>query len=320
MRAALVDRYGTPEVLRIADVPRPEPGADEVLLRVVAAAVTSADARIRAARFPAGFGIPARLIFGPRRPRRPILGSAFSGVVESVGTLVRDFVPGDEVCAMTGMAMGAHAEFLALAARKLVRKPAAVSHQDAAGVLFGGTTALYFLSEKAALRAGMSVLVNGASGAVGTNAVQLARHWGAKVTGVCSGANAELVGRLGADRVIDYRRTELAGVAERFDVVLDTVGNLSMASGRRPLTPQGRLLLAVAGLGETIRARGDVAAGAAPERVADVEQLLQLVAGASIEVVHERSFELADIALAHRLVDSGRKRGNVLVCPDPSAH
>ncbi|MCX2864189.1 NAD(P)-dependent alcohol dehydrogenase [Paucibacter sp. PLA-PC-4] len=318
MRAALVDRYGAPEVLRIADVPQPDPGAHEVLLRVVAAAVTSADARIRAARFPAGLSTPARLVFGLRRPRRPILGGAFSGVVESVGARVSDFVPGDEVCAMTGMAMGAHAEFLVLAANKLVRKPAAVSHQDAAGVLFGGTTALYFLSEKAVLRAGMSVLVNGASGAIGTNAVQLARHFGAKVIGVCSGANAELVRRLGADRVIDYRTTDLSCVAERFDVVLDAVGNLTIASGRRLLTPQGRLLLTAAGLGEIMRARGNVAVGSAPERAADIERLLQLVAQGRIEVVHERSFELADIALAHRLVDSGRKRGNVLVCPGQS--
>lgn len=315
MRAAIHERYGSPEVLRVGEVPQPEPAADEVLVRVRAAAVTSADARIRAARFPPGFGLPARLIFGLRRPRRAILGSAFSGIVESVGAAVRDLVPGDPVCAMTGLAMGAHAEFVVLAASRLVRKPAGVSHEDAAGVLFGGTTALHFLQDKAALRAGMSVLVNGASGAIGTNAVQLARRLGATVTGVCSAANVELVAGLGAARVIDYRRHDLGALSERFDVVLDTVGNLSIDSGRRLLAPGGRLLLAVAGLGETLRARGNVIAGPAPERVADMAQLLHLLAEARLRVVHDQCFGLADIVQAHRLVDSGRKRGNVILCP-----
>lgn len=315
MRAALYERYGRPEVLRVAEVPRPALAADEVLVRVLAAAVTSADARIRAARFPAGFGIPARLIFGVWRPRRAILGSAFSGIVESVGTAVRVFAPGDQVCAMTGLAMGAHAEFVALAASELVRKPAAVNHEDAAGVLFGGTTALYFLQDKAVLRAGMSVLVNGASGAIGTNAVQFAKQAGATVTGVCSEVNIGLVGSLGADRVIDYRRSELGAVTERFDLVLDTVGNLSIASGRRLLRPGGRLLLAAAGLRDTLLARGNVATGTAPERVTDIERLLRLVAEARLRVVHDQCFGLADIVQAHRRVDSGRKRGNVVVCP-----
>lgn len=313
MRAAVFDLYGGPEVVRIAEVPRPEPRASEVRVRVVAAAVTSADARIRAARFPRGFGIPARLMFGILRPRRPILGSAFSGVVDSVGSRVTGFAPGDEVCAMNGMAMGAHAEYVALPATRLARKPAGVSHDDAAGALFGGTTALYFLRDKATVGAGTSVLVNGASGAIGTNAVQLATLYGASVTGVTSAANAQLVRNLGANRVIDYTSTDLAGVRARFDVVLDTVGNLSIASGRRLLTANGRLLLAVAGLGETIQARGSVVAGVAPERVADIAFLLQRVADGQLAVVQDRSFALADIALAHRHVDSGHKRGNVVV-------
>lgn len=315
MQAAVVDRYGPPEVLRVTEIPRPEPRADEVLVRVAAAAVTSADARIRAARFPRGFGIPARLIFGIRRPRRPILGSAFSGVVESVGSKVAGFAAGDAVCAMTGLALGAHAEYVALAATKLVRKPAAVTHEDAAGVLFGGTTALFFLQEKASVGPGMSVLVNGASGAVGTNAVQLARHFGATVTGVTSTANAAWVTRLGADRVIDYTTSDLFSVTERFDVVLDTVGNLSIPSGRRLLSANGTLLLAVADLAETIRARGNVVAGAAPERVADVERLLQFVAEGQLSVVLDQTLALSNIELAHRRVDSGRKRGNVVVLP-----
>ncbi len=315
MRAAVFDRYGKPEVLRVIELPRPVPRADEVLVRVLAAAVTSADARIRAASFPPGFAIPARLIFGIRRPRRAILGSAFSGLVESVGAKVVGFAAGDAVCGMPGLTMGAHAEYLALPATKLVRKPTAVSHDDAAGVLFGGTTALHFLRAAASPGAGKTVLVNGASGAIGTNAVQLARHFGAAVIGVTSAANAGLVTGLGASRVIDYKTTDLAAIGDRFDVVFDTVGNLSISSGRRLLAADGKLLLAVAGLGEMIRARGQVVTGAAPERVADVEYLLGLVADGRLSVVHDQGFNLRDIVLAHQLVDSGRKRGNVIVHP-----
>lgn len=315
MRAAVVERYGPPEVVRVIDVPRPEPKAGEVLVRVAAVAVTSGDARIRGARFPSGFGPFARLAFGVRRPRRPILGSSFSGVVEAVGDRVRDLAPGDRVCGMNGIRMGAHAEYVAVSAERVARTPPEVSHDDAAGLLFGGSTAWHFLCEKASIGAGSSVLVNGASGAIGTNAVQLGRHLGASVTGVTSTANAELVTDLGADRIIDHTRQDLAATTERFDVVFDTVGTLSIAAGRRLLAPGGTLLLAVAGLGDTIRARGDVVAGSAPERVAQHDQLLALVAAGDLVVVQDRSFPLADITEAHRLVDGGHKVGNVVVHP-----
>jgi len=313
MRAATVDQYGAPDIVRITEVPRPTPRADEVLVRVHAAAVTSGDARIRAARFPRGFALPARLAFGILRPRRPILGSSFSGVVETAGSRVGDLVPGDEVCGMTGTRLGAHAEYLAVPVKKVARKPSGVTHEDAAGLLFGGTAALYFLRDKAQVGPGTSVLVNGASGAVGTNAIQLARHLGATVTGVSSTTNAALVADLGADRVIDHTETDLTATAERFDVVLDTVGNLSITSGRRLLTPRGVLLLCVASLGDTIRARGNVVAGSAPERVDDFDLLLDLLAGGEITVVHDQTFDLDDIAAAHRRVDSGHKVGNVVV-------
>ncbi|WP_300008908.1 NAD(P)-dependent alcohol dehydrogenase [Pseudonocardia sp.] len=320
MRAAVVDRYGSPEVVRVAEVPRPQARPGGVLVRVRAAAVTSADARIRAARFPAGFGFLARLAFGVVRPRRPILGGSFAGVVEAVGRGVSGLSPGDEVCGMTGVTLGAHAEYLAVPARRLARVPSGISHDDAAGVLFGGTTALYFLRDRASVGPGTTVLVNGASGAIGTNAVQLAAHLGATVVGVTSAPNAALVTELGATRVIDYAGDALATTAERFDVVLDTVGSLSIPSGRRLLRPGGKLLLAVAGLGETVRARGDVATGTSPERVADFEHLLGLVADGTLAVVHDRvpamtPRNLDGIAEAHRRVDSGRKRGNIVVRP-----
>ena len=313
MRAAVADRYGPPEVVRIAEVARPRAGAGEVLVRVQAAAVTSADSRIRRACFPPGFGPVVRLVFGIRRPRRPILGGTFAGVIEAAGAGVVDLEPGQAVCGMTGTKLGTHAEYVAVPGHRVARVPAGVSPEDAAGVLFGGTAALFFLRDKGSVAPGTSVLVNGAAGAVGTNAVQLARHYGAKVTAVTSAANAALVTSLGADNVIDYTKDGLLGTGMRFDVVLDCVGNLTIESGRRLLSDGGVLLLAVAGLWTTIRARGNVVAGSAPERVEDFELLLGLVAGGELIVVHDRIDDLEDIVEAHRRVDTGHKRGNVIV-------
>jgi NADPH:quinone reductase-like Zn-dependent oxidoreductase len=315
MRAAVVHRYGAPEVVEVTEVPTPVPRADEVLVRVRAVAVTSGDARIRAARFPPGFGLLARLALGITRPRRAILGGSFSGVVEAVGAPGSPFAPGQEVCGMNGVRMGAHAELVAVQAKRLVAKPAGVSHDDAAGLLFGATTALHLLRDKASVGPGMAVLVNGASGAIGTSAVQLARLAGATVTAVTSAANADLVTELGADRLIDHTSVDVTTVDDHFDVVLDTVGNLSIASGRRLLRPGGVLLLAVASLGETIRARGDVVAGPVPERTAAFEHLLGLVEAGQLAVVIERTYPLEAIADAHRHVDGGHKVGNVVVNP-----
>lgn len=314
MRAAVVRSYGGPEVVQVRQVPRPEAGRGQVLVRVAAVAVTSGDARIRAARFPPGMAPFARLAFGVRRPRRPVLGSAFAGVVQAVGPGVVERSVGDRVCGMTGIRLGAHAEYLVTAADKVATVPAEVGLEDAAGVLFGGTTALYFLRDRAPVRPGTTVLVIGASGAVGTSAVQLAVHRGGTVTGVCSAANRELVLGLGAERVVAYDEEDVAG-AGRFDVVLDTVGDLSIAAGRRLLQPGGVLVLAVAGLGQLLRARGDVVAGTARERVADDELLLQLVSTGALTVVTDRVLPLEDVVEAHRLVDSGRKRGSVLLRP-----
>jgi NADPH:quinone reductase-like Zn-dependent oxidoreductase len=313
MRAAVAQRYGGPEVVRLVDVPQPEPSRGEVLVRMRSAAVTSGDARIRAARFPRGFALPARLVLGFTGPRRPILGSTLAGVVEGAE---EDFAPGDAVCGMTGMRFGTHAEFVAVPTSRLARIPIGVSFEDAAGVLFGGTTALYFLRDKAKVAVGMSVLVIGASGAVGSNAVQLAKHFGATVTGVTSTRNVERVTELGAAKVIDYTHEPLELLRGRFDVVFDTVGALNISTGQRLLNDGGRLLLAVATLADELRARGNVVAGTAPERVADFEFLLQLAARGELKVVHDATFALSDIVAAHRRVDTGHKVGNVIVKPE----
>jgi len=318
MRAVVVDSYGPPEVAAIREVPVPRPGRGEVLVRVVAAAVTSGDARMRSGVFPPGFAVPGRLAMGIRGPRRRILGAVFSGEVAALGEGASGFAVGERVSGMTGARGGAHAEHLVTSAERLVATPASVSHDAAAAVLFGGTTALDYLRDKARLAPGATVLVNGASGAVGTSAVQLARHFGAEVTAVTSAANAELVTRLGAARTVDYRATSLEHLharGERFDVVLDAVGNVTATSGRSLLTDGGMLLLPVAGLGDLLRARGPVKAGPAAESAANLAAVLQLAAEGVLDPLIESVHPLDGIVEAYRRIDSGRKVGNIVVRP-----
>jgi NADPH:quinone reductase-like Zn-dependent oxidoreductase len=315
VRAAVVNRYGSADQVVVAERPEPVLRAGEVLVRVAAAAVTSGDARLRGGRFPAGFGLPARLGVGFRGPRQKVLGSTFSGVVAEVAPGVTGLEPGEEVAGMTGIRLGTHAELVAVPAASVVRKPAAVDHPAAAGVLFGGTTALYFLRDRAGIRPGAAVLVNGASGAVGSSAVQLAKHFGATVTAMTSLPNAEFVTRLGADAVIDYRATPVTALPGAFDIVFDAVGNLSRPDGLRLAGPDGALILAVASLADTVRARGRVVAGMAPERAQDFAFLLQLVAEGRLDPVTTVVGGLEDLPEAYRRLDTGRKVGNLVVLP-----
>ncbi|MBS1896717.1 MAG: NAD(P)-dependent alcohol dehydrogenase [Actinobacteria bacterium] len=322
MRAGVVERYGPPSVVRIETVADPVAGRGEVLVRVMASTVNSGDARIRGARFPRGFALPGRLALGLRGPRASVLGVVFAGVVEATGAGADGVAVGDRVCGMTGARMGAHAELVAVSALRIVRIADEVSFDDAAGVLFGGTTALYFLRDRAAVRSGERVLVVGASGAVGTNAVQLAKHLGATVTAVTSAGNAELARELGADRVIDYRVDPIAALGdrgERFDVVFDTVGVLSPATGRPLLAEGGRLLLAAATLGEIVTARGPVKTGTAPQRTEDFTTLLELVGSGALRVVRDGALALDRLAEAHARVDAGRKVGNLVLHPQEAA-
>ncbi|MGY3126833.1 NADPH:quinone reductase-like Zn-dependent oxidoreductase [Agrococcus sp. UYP33] len=315
MRAVVVKRYGPPAVARVAEVADPVARPGEVVVRVASAAVTSGDARMRSGRFPRGFALPARLAIGLRGPRRRVLGMALSGTVDAVGEGVTALAVGDEVAGMVSGRPGAHGELVAVRADRLVPKPAGVSHDTAAAVLFGGCTAMHFLLDVAHLRAGQSVLVVGASGAVGSSAVQVARLTGARVTGVTSGRNAELVRRLGAEAVIDYTTTPVDRIAERFDVVVDTVGALSTAAGRALLADGGSLLLVLATLGQTITARGQVTAGVATAKPEHASRLLGLVASGELDPVVQASLPMAEIARAYEIADSGRKVGNVVIRP-----
>lgn len=322
MKAAFYNQYGTPEVISIKEVAAPAPQNNQVQVQIKAAAVTIADSRIRAARFPQGFGFFARLAFGFSKPRNNILGSCFSGVVTQVGSSVTKFKVGDEVFGMTGGSFGAHAQFIVIAETgALIKKPQQLTHPEAAAMPFGATTALYFIRDKAKLQQGQTILINGASGAVGTNAIQLAKYYGATVTAVCSSANIDLVKSLGADKVIDYTKQDLNTSKTKYDVVLDAVGNVSMDQAPQLLKQGGKLLMVVAGLNDMIKSMFKFGnykfiSGTAPETASDLDFLTKLMVEGKLKAVLDKTYKLSEIVEAHRHVDSGHKRGNVVIKMD----
>lgn len=321
MKAAVVRRYGPPPVVQIEQIPRPVPGPSEVLIRVRAATVSSADWRMRSLSMPYGFGLAGRLALGITGPRRMVLGSELSGDVVAVGASVQHVVVGDAVVAYPGITLGAHAEYCCMDANAaIVRKPEALSYDTAAALAFGGTTALDFF-RRGALQAGEHVLINGASGTVGSAMVQLAVAAGARVTAVCSEANVTLVHQLGATRVVDYTRADFASEGIRYDLIADTVGNAPYSRIRHALAPRGRLLMVLATLPEMLRAPWinrtsphRVVIGPAAERVDDLRALVAMAADGRFTPLIDARFSLDDIALAHARVETGRKRGSVLIC------
>jgi len=231
MQAVVYHRYRPPGVVTLSDVPKPVPAPNEVLIRIHATTVSTGDWRARSLQMPPGFGLLGRLVFGLLGPRQPILGTELSGIIEAVGSSVTKFKAGDEVFAFPGEAYGCHAEYRTMGEDgPIALKPASLSHPEAASLSFGGITALGFLRDKGGIKSGDKVLVVGASGAVGSAAVQLARHFGATVTGVCSAGNSELVRSLGAVRVIDYRTVDFATSGETWDIILDTTGTVTTVS------------------------------------------------------------------------------------------
>lgn len=315
MKAMTCRSYGAPEVLKLEELPVPVPGKNEILIEVHASAVNSADVRIRIPD-PAA----ARLFFGLLRPRIPVGGGVLAGLVHSTGSNVKRFAPGDRVFGSAGLSFGAYAEYMCLPeSASLAVMPGGLSFGDAAAVPFGALTALHFL-RKANIRPGQNVLIYGASGAVGTAAVQLAKHFGARVTAVSSGANLGLVKSLGADSVIDYTSADFAEESERWDVVFEAVGKAGFARCKKVLKPGGTLILASASAAETLRAvwtsltgKTRAIAGMAGESAADMQFLAELLQSQSIRAVVDRTYPLEQLQEAHRYAETGRKKGNVVV-------
>jgi NADPH:quinone reductase-like Zn-dependent oxidoreductase len=317
MKAVVYDHFGPPEVLELRDVPTPTPGDDEVLVRIRATTVTAAEADMRRGR-----PLWGRVVLGFLRPRRRMrtLGTELAGTVASLGKNVTRFRVGDEVFGFAGFSIGANAEYLRLGERaSICIKPTNASFQEAAAAVDGASTALFFLRDKAGIRTGDRVLIIGASGSIGSFAVQLARHFGTDVTGVCSTKNVEFVESLGAQRVIDYTREDFTRASAAYDIVFDTAGKSSFAVCRGTLAPGGRYV-ATTGLSNYLLAmwtrvgRGKrVVTGMSIDKSEALPFLRSLIEAGQLRIVIDRVYPIDEIVEAHRYVDTGRKRGNVVI-------
>lgn len=324
MQAVVYSRYGSPDVLQFQELPTPQPGDNEILIRIHATTVTAGDWRIRSLTMPRGFGWISRLVFGVLRPRQAILGSELAGEVVARGKNVSQFQVGDQVFAFNGTGMGCHAQYKCMPADGAVAlKPANLSFEQAAALSFGGTTALDFF-RRGKLQSGDKLLINGASGSVGTAAIQLARHFGAEITAVCSGANRALAHSLGARQVIDYTQQDFTRNGERYDVIMDIAGTAPFSRCRGSLQENGRLLLVLATLPQMLAipwqrlgSKRQIIAGPAAERADDLRLLAQLAEAGQYTPVIDRCYRFEQIVEAHRHVDGGHKKGNVVISLSP---
>jgi NADPH:quinone reductase-like Zn-dependent oxidoreductase len=322
MQACIYEQYGPAEVVRVGEVALPAVKADEVLVQVHAASVTTADWRFRRAAFPTGFKLLGRLMLGLLRPRNPVLGMDFAGTVAATGKDVTRFQVGDRVFGATSpMRRGAHAEYLAVkASGAIARTPASLTHQQAAAIPFGGNSGLAFLRDFGRVQPGQRVLIVGASGGVGVWAVQIARHLGAEVTGVCSTRNLELVRSLGAHHVVDYTSGELGEPGKQYDLIFDTVGVTTFAGCKAALAPKGTYLPLNSGVREigqallTAFSRGKRVKHAISQNTREgLEELLTLIESGALAPVIDQVYPMEQIVAAHRHVEGRHRRGSVLL-------
>lgn len=305
MKAVVCKKYGPPEVLEVVEVPKPVPAKNQVLIRVKAAAVNSGDVRIRALRVGTGFvwgiiKLIIRCLVGFTGPRRKILGMVLAGEVVETGSSVTSFKNGDKVFAMTGLQFGAYAEYAAVAeTQSITHMPTKATFEEATALPFGGTTALYFL-RKAGIEKAKKVLIYGSSGAVGTAAVQVAKYYGADVSAVCGEDSIALSKELGAHTVYNYKKQTVKEITDQFDIVFDAVGKITRSEIKHLLSPSATFVT-VGGF------------DTAKETTSDLKQLARMFDEGAIKAVIDRVYELSEIVEAHRYVDAGRKKGNVVV-------
>lgn len=302
MQAVLYHRYGGPEVLRLQEIEKPSPGKNEILVKVHAATVTSGDARLRSSDFPPLFWLPARLIFGLFAPKKKILGHEWAGTIEALGPDASRFQVGDAVFGTTTLLKtGSYAQYMCIPENwkngVVEKMPSNLSFEQAAALPVGAMTAL-FLLRKAEIRSGMDILVYGASGSVGSYAVQLARALGAEVTGVCSTQNQEMVRSLGAHHAVDYKQEDYTTLGRSFDIVFDAVGKTSKRKARNVLKPKGCFV----GVNSMTQ-----------EQAAHLVEIREMAEKGLLIPFIDRTYPLSEVAEAHRYVDSGRKRGNVVL-------
>jgi NADPH:quinone reductase-like Zn-dependent oxidoreductase len=321
MRAVVAERYGKPEVLHIKNVEKSTPRSNEVLIKIKATSITAASVFMREGK--PYFG---RLFVGLTKPKVKIPGTDLSGIIEAVGSDVNNFKAGDQVMAQTGLNCGAYAEYICLSSDDLiVKKPMNVSYEEATGILDGACTALAFFSDQVKIKEGHKVLINGASGSIGIAAIQLAKEFGAEVTGVCSTRNKALVKDLGVNNVLDYTKGELQNSNETFDVIFDTVGKLSYSKAKRNLNSVGVYLTPVLSFSALIsmlfvspftKKKLKFAATGIRKRekcMRDLIQIRDMLESGKLTTIIDRVYPFEQIQEAHAYVDTGRKRGNVVV-------
>ncbi len=308
MKAVICKAYGAPEVLELKAVPKPLPKDSEVLIKIKATAVNSGDVRVRGLVVEGALKVIMRLVLGITKPRKPILGLVFSGVVEEIGPKVTKFKVGDEVYGITGFRFGTYAEYIALKeSATVISKPNNATHKQAVALIFGGTTAIHFL-EKAGIKDQTNkdntkpnkVLIYGATGSVGTSAIQIAKHYGAHVTAVCSTKGIDLVRSLGADSVIDYTRENFASKDQKYEIIFDAVGKITKKQSAQTLQPKG-VFVTVGGLDTASETRDQL------------ELLKRLYETGTLKSVIDKTYTLDQIVQAHHYVDKGHKHGNVVI-------
>ena len=326
MKAIICEKYGSPNVLQLKEIEKPIPKDNEILVKVYAATVTAGDTRMRSSKFPLLFWLPVRMMFGLRKPKRPIPGMELSGAVEEIGKDIKRFKKGDQVFGTTtGLDSGSYTEYICIPEKPLSKgmfganavalKPANMNYDQATAVPIGALTALYFL-RKGNIKSGQKVLIYGASGSVGTYAVQLAKYFGAEVTGVCSTSNLELVRSLGANSVIDYTEENFTKSSKTYDVIFDTVDKTSFSDCKRSLKKNGIILSTAPKLSYVIQSLFSpiqVIIGGANENAEDLNFLKELIEMGKIKAVIDRRYPIKQIAEAHRYVDKGHKKGNVVI-------
>jgi len=320
MKAIVCTKYGPPDVLQLKDVEKPTPKDNEVLVKIHATSVHIGDMRLRSFTIPPLFRLPFRISVGFRGPRKKILGSELAGEIEAVGKDVKRFKEDDQVFGDAGTVLGTYAEYVCLPEKAiLTTKPAGMTYEEAAAGPVSTLSALYYL-KRGGIQSGQKVLINGASGALGTAAVQLAKYFGAEVTGVCSTSNLEMVKSLGADRVIDYTKEDFTENGEAYDVIFDAVGMRSFSQCKGSLKQRGIYLLSVPKLAILLQmlwtsliGSKKAILGVPKSSTEDLIFLKELMEAGKLKPVIDRRYPLEQIAEVHRYVDTGRKKGNVVI-------
>jgi len=317
MKAIVCTKYGPPEVLQLREVEKPVPKDNEVLVRIHASTVTSGDIRLRSFTWAPWFWLPGRIMYGLIKPRKKIPGNELSGVIETIGKDVIHFKKGDQIFGITWTTSfgGANAEYICLRENEVAIKPVKMSFEEAAAVPIGCLTALVLL-RKAKIQGGQRILIYGASGSVGTFAVQLARYFGAEVTGVCSTTNIEMVKSLGADKVVDYTKEDFTKSSQNYDVIFDTVMKTSFSKCKNSLTPRGIFVTVDFPLGTalwTSLAGGRKVVFGIANKIENLVTIRELIESGMIKSVIDRRYSLEHTVEAHIYVEKGHKKGNVVI-------